>query len=70
MRILQLLRTTIRNPACSRAPEHSFQGFDGLDAEVIAQRTKTGAREQIAQTPATLSVQRMKPCKCRCRNRL
>jgi len=55
VRVLQLLHDHPQ-PRVQQALERS-QGFDGLDAEVIAQRTRQLAlREQIAQTPATLSV--------------
>ena len=53
-RVLQLLAEHPR-PRVQQALEHS-QGFEGLDAEVIAQRTRQLAlQEQLALTPATLS---------------
>lgn len=53
-RVLQLLAEHPR-PRVQQALEHS-QGFEGLDAEVIAQHTRQLAlQEQMAQTPATLS---------------
>jgi transposase len=59
VRVLQLLAEHPR-PRVQQALEHS-QGFDGLDAEVIAQRTRQLAlreqivREQVAQSPAAVS---------------
>lgn len=53
-RVLELLAEHPR-ARVQQALEHS-QGFEGLDAEVIAQRTRQLAlREQMAQTPATIS---------------
>jgi transposase len=54
VRVLQLLAEHPR-PRVQQALEQC-QGFEGLDAEVIAQRTRHLAlREQLAQTPASLS---------------
>jgi transposase len=54
-RVLQLLNDHPQ-PRVQQALERS-RGFDGLDAEVIAQRTRQLAlREQVAQTPPTLNA--------------
>jgi transposase len=53
-RVLELL-VEHPQPRVQQALEHS-RGFEGLDAEVIAQRTRQLAlHEQMAETPATLS---------------
>ena len=54
VRVLELL-TEHPQPRVQQVLEHS-QGFEGLDAEVIAQRTRQLAlREQLEQSPASLS---------------